>query len=187
MSAEALSKLLDTIKQLSNNEATQYHKEKLQQKHVNVTRQCIVERDLLQIQNQFLIQINNEGKVRRSIKSKVLDTTRVMAWDDLDKVRTELVAKEKKKEEKKVKREVKIAKKEAKNVEKLTKNIAGTNKRRRKHKTTAAEAEAEVDADVNVSEPTSKSPRTDESLSLWEFRTAWVDEEQRIASIARMI
>ena len=49
VSADALAKLLNTIKQVPDDEASRSYKEKLQQKHVDATRRCIAERNLLQI------------------------------------------------------------------------------------------------------------------------------------------
>jgi hypothetical protein len=46
-----------------------------------------------------------------------------MAWDNLDKARAELAAKEKEKEEKKARREAKNAEKEAMNFEKAVKKL----------------------------------------------------------------
>lgn len=79
VSAEDLTSLLNMIKQVPDNETNRQHKERLQQKHTNATQLSFAERALLQKHNQFLVQINNEAKVRRSTKSDVLGTTRVMS------------------------------------------------------------------------------------------------------------
>lgn len=150
-------------------------------KHVNATQLCFAERALLQTQNQFLNEINNEGKVRRSTKSNVLGKgqARIMLWDDLEAARADLAAKEKEKEEKKARRKAKNAEKEVMNAEKAVKKTAGKNARGRKRKTSPAPAD--------VPESSNKSPRLGESSSPWEFQTAWVSDEQQIAPIARMI
>lgn len=65
MSAEALTSLLDMIKQVPDNEMHRGHKERLQQKHTNATQLSFAERALLREHNRFLAQINNEAKPRR--------------------------------------------------------------------------------------------------------------------------
>jgi glutamine synthetase type III len=186
VTAESLSSLLNLMKRIPDNEANRQLRQKLHQKHINATQLCFAERALMETQNQFLTEINNEGKVRLSTKSKVLGTAKVMAWDDLDKARAELAAKEQEKEEKKARREaknaekeVKNAEKEAKNAEKAVKKAADKNARVRKRKMSPALAD--------VPESSNKLPRLGESSSPWEFQTAWVSDEQQIAPVARMI
>ena len=104
-----------------------------------------------------------------------------MAWDDLDKVRAELAAKEKEKEERKAARAAKNAEKEAKDAEKAVKKAAGKSKvtQGRKRKTSPVAAD--------VPESSNKSPRMGEVSNPWEFQTAWIRDEQQIAPVARMI
>ena len=64
------------------------------QKLANATQLSFAERALLREHNQFLTRINNEAKVRRSAKSKILGTARVMSYEDLEKARAERAAKE---------------------------------------------------------------------------------------------
>jgi hypothetical protein len=99
-----------------------------------------------------------------------------MLWDDLEAARAELAAKEKEKEEKKARRAAKNAEKEVANAQKAVKKAAGKKARGQKRKTSPVLAD--------VPESGNKSPRLDE---FWEFQTAWVSDEQRIAPVARMI
>jgi hypothetical protein len=50
---------------------------------------------LLQDQNQSLIKINKEAKVRRSTRSVVLGKAKVMSFEDLEEARAKRAAKEK--------------------------------------------------------------------------------------------
>ncbi|OCK75827.1 hypothetical protein K432DRAFT_408679 [Lepidopterella palustris CBS 459.81] len=83
VSAEALTSLSNVIKQIPNDEANRQYKDKLQQKLINAAQLCFAERATLQGQNEFLAQINNEGKVRRSTKSDVVGRAKVMVWEDI--------------------------------------------------------------------------------------------------------
>ncbi|KAF1360962.1 hypothetical protein EJ07DRAFT_154345 [Lizonia empirigonia] len=53
------------------------------------------ERALLQDQNRFLSNMNNEAKVRRSTKSQVLGKAKVMSYEDLEEARAKRKEKEK--------------------------------------------------------------------------------------------
>lgn len=136
VTAESLSSLLDLMKRIPHDEANRAFHQKLQQKHINATQLCFAERALLQTQNQFLTEINNEGKVRRSTKSKVLGKgkARIMLWDDLDAARAALAAKEKEKEEKKARRAAKPAEQEVKSAEKEAKAAEKKKQRLRRGK-----------------------------------------------------
>ena len=96
VSAEAVASLHDLIREdvamldEMNRQRLQKHLRKL----INAAQLSFAERDLLQEQNQFLAQINNEAKIRRSTKSEVLGTARVMSFEDLEKARAERAAKE---------------------------------------------------------------------------------------------
>ncbi|OCK74364.1 hypothetical protein K432DRAFT_409922 [Lepidopterella palustris CBS 459.81] len=114
------------IECVPNNERNRERKQRLQQKHTSATQLSFAERALLQEHNRFLAQINNEAKPRRSTKSDVLGTAKVMSYEDLEKAKAERAAKETAKETAK---EVKKAKREAKKAEKEAKKLR---KRQRK-------------------------------------------------------
>jgi hypothetical protein len=124
VSAEALVSLLDMIKQAPDDEENRAHKERLQQKHTNATQRSFAERTLLEEHNRFLAQINNEAKPRRSTKSNVLGTAKVMSYEDLEKAKAQRVAKEAAKEAKKAEKEVKKAEREAKKADKEAEKAA---------------------------------------------------------------
>ena len=92
---------------------------------------------------RFLIAINNEAKVRRVTKLKVLGTAKVMSYQDLEDAR------------------VKRAEKDAATAAK------GKGKRGRKRKNTAPEANA---FNANEPEPQTKKTRVNEVLDL---QQAW--------------
>lgn len=162
VSAEAVMSLSSAIKQVPNDEANRQYKDKLQQKLINAAQLCFAERAILQGQNEFSAQINNEGKKRRSTKSNKVGRAKVMAWEDIAKATTELAAKKKAKENKKVERkkkkaqtEARKAEQEAKKAEKKARKGAGKSTRGRKRKACPAAAE-------EASEPSAKSPRMGE-------------------------
>jgi hypothetical protein len=133
------------------------HKERLQQKHTNATQLSFTERALLQEHNRFLAEINNEAKVRRSTKSEILGTARVMSYEDLEKARAERAAKEAAKEAKKAEKKANKAAKEAKKVASATPEAeeatAAKGKRGRKRKSPIEADAPEVDApEVDASE-----------------------------------
>ncbi len=94
------------------------------QKLTNATQLSFAERALLQEQNRFLAEINNEAKARRSTKSQNLGEARVMSYEGLEKARAERAAKEAVKEAKKAEREGKRAEKEAKKAAKEVEEVA---------------------------------------------------------------
>jgi hypothetical protein len=65
------------------------------QKLASAARVSFVECALLQDQNQFLIKINKEAKVRRSTRSAVLGKAKVMSYEDHEEARAKRAAKEK--------------------------------------------------------------------------------------------
>ena len=186
VSAEALTSLLDMIKQVPDDETNREHKERLQQRHTNATQLSFAEHALLQEHNRFLAQINNEAKPRRSIKPDVLGTAKVMSYEDLEKAKAERVAKEAAKVAKKAKKEVKKAKREAKKAEKQAERAAKeaeeatTDKRTRGRK-----RKSPVLADAPG--PMTKMPRISEVSGPVGFQMDWLSEEQQIAPVARMI
>lgn len=129
------------IKQASDDETSRQHKERLQQKVTTAAQIFLAKNALLEDRNQFLTNINDEGKVRRSTKSEILGKARVMSYEDLEKARAERAIKEAAKE---VKKGTKKAKKVA---------TAGNGKRGRNRKS-AEEADA--------SEPKTKVARMSE-------------------------
>lgn len=98
VSAEALTSLLNLIKQVSDDETSRQHKERLQQKVTSAAQTFLVKNALLEDRNQFLTNINDEGKVRRSTRSEILGKARVMSYEDLEKARAERAVKESAKE-----------------------------------------------------------------------------------------
>ena len=155
VSAEALTSLLNMIKQVSEDETSRQHKERLQQKVTSAAQTFLAKNALLEDRNQFLTNINNEGKVCRSTKSEILGKARVMSYEDLKKARAERTVKEAAKE----------AKKGAKNVTKVA--TAGKGKRGQKRKSPeeagASESKAKVarmsKAQVEVDEIVSETWR----------------------------
>ena len=107
VSAEALTSLLNMIKQASDDEPRRGHKERLQQKVTTAAQTFLAKNALLEDQNEFLTKINNEGRVRRSTKSETLGKARVMSFEDLEKARAERVVKKAAKEAKEGAKEVK--------------------------------------------------------------------------------
>lgn len=116
MSAKTLTSLLNMIKQVFDDETSKRHKEKLQQKIIIAIQTFFVKNAFLENRNQFLTKINDESKVRRSIKSKTLEKTRMMSFENLEKTRAKRVVKETAKETKKTAKEIK---KNAKKIKKL--------------------------------------------------------------------
>lgn len=168
------------------------------QKHINATQLCFAERALLPTQNQFLTQINNESKARRWTKAGVVGTAKVMAWEDLDKVRAERAAKDEEKEAKRVEKEAKRVEKETKRAEKEAKRAEKEVKRSEKE-VKKAEKEAKKAANyrtrgqkrkmtpaiADTPRIRNKSPRMGAASN--SRQAAWLGEEQRVAPVARMI
>lgn len=160
VSAEALTSLLNMIKQVSDDETSRQHKERLQQKVTTAAQTFLAKNALLEDRNQFLTNINDEGKVRRSAKSEIIGKARVMSYEDLEKARAERALKEAAKEAKRAARE---AKEGAKEVQKVA--TAGKGKLGRKRKSpeeagapepkakVARMSEAQVEEDEIAPEP----------------------------------
>jgi len=100
VSAEAVASLHNLIKQDANmlDEASKQRIQRHIQKLTNATQLSFAERALLQEHNRFLADINNEAKVRRATKSKIIGTARVMSYEDLEMARAERAAKDAEKE-----------------------------------------------------------------------------------------
>ncbi|KAF5018491.1 hypothetical protein F66182_9526 [Fusarium sp. NRRL 66182] len=75
------------------------------QKLSNAAQISFAERALLHAYNQFLVNVNNEAKVRRSTKSEVLGTARVMSYEDLVQARVDRARKERAKEARRASKE----------------------------------------------------------------------------------
>ncbi|OBS17012.1 hypothetical protein FPOA_12469 [Fusarium poae] len=116
VSAEAVTALQKLIQEDAYllDETNKHRLQKHLQKLTNATQLSFAERALLQSHNQFLVHVNNEAKVRRSTKSEVLGTARVMSYEDLVKARQDRARKEWMKDVKKVSRVAKRAAKESK-------------------------------------------------------------------------
>ncbi|EME39024.1 hypothetical protein DOTSEDRAFT_39204 [Dothistroma septosporum NZE10] len=78
-------------------------------KLTNATHLSFAERALLREQNHFLAKINNEAKARRSTKTEIIGTARVMSYEDLAKARMDRALKEAEKEAKRAEKEAKKA------------------------------------------------------------------------------
>ena len=104
VSAEAVTSLHNLIKEDANvlNETSKQRIHRHIQKLTNATQLSFAERALLQEQNRFLAEINNEAKARRSTKSQNLGEARVMSYECLEKARAERAAKEAAKEAKRL-------------------------------------------------------------------------------------
>jgi len=68
------------IKQVPDDEMSRQRKQGLQQKVKNAAQVFLAKNALLEDQNRFLTTVNNEGKVRRSTRSKILGGARVMSY-----------------------------------------------------------------------------------------------------------
>ena len=180
VSAEALTRIWTAISQLPNDDANRQHKQKLQEKLLEGGRLCFAKCALLEEQNRFLAEINNESKVRRSTGSEVVGKAKVMLWQDIDNTRKELAAKKKAKAAKKAKREEKKAEREKINAQKEAQRVAKQAKQAAKKAEKEAQREAKKAAGkstrgrkrkarseaADASELRSKSPRMDEVLDL---------------------
>ncbi|GIZ48193.1 hypothetical protein CKM354_001126400 [Cercospora kikuchii] len=123
VSAEAVHALHNLIKldtdtlDVTRRQRFQEHLEKL----TNATQLSFAERALLREPNQFLAKINNEAKARRSTKTEIIGTARVMSYEDLAKARMDRALKEAEREAKRAEKKAKKAgsarsKPEAKNM-----------------------------------------------------------------------
>ncbi|KAF2417700.1 hypothetical protein EJ08DRAFT_571392, partial [Tothia fuscella] len=137
VSAEALTSLLDMIKQVPDDETSRQHKCRLQQKITNAAHTSFARNALLQDRNQFLALINDEGRVRRSTKSEILGKARVMSYEDLERARVQRATKEEAKANGKAKRSSKPAITTPDSEE----AIATKGKRGRKRKSAALQAD----------------------------------------------
>jgi DDE superfamily endonuclease len=94
VSGEALTSLLNMIKQVPDDEANKSHKERLQKKVNNAALRAFPKDSLQQDHIQFLIKMNDESKPRRSTKSVVLGKAKVMSYEDLKEAREKRAARD---------------------------------------------------------------------------------------------
>jgi hypothetical protein len=114
------------------------------EKIASAAKISLAKQSLVEDHNRLLYRINNEAKVRRSTRSLVIGTAKVMEWEDLDKARIARAAKDKAAADK------------------------GKGKRGPKREITAREAEDNVEGDVDSQElglsvPASKGKRAKRS------------------------
>jgi hypothetical protein len=97
VTAEALIPLHNLIKADARalDEASQKRLQRHVQKLASAARVSFAECALLQDQNQSLIKINKEAKVRRSTRSVVLGKAKVMSYEDLEEAQAKRATKEK--------------------------------------------------------------------------------------------
>jgi hypothetical protein len=116
------------------------------QKFANAARTRFAERDLQREQIQFLREVNNEAKVRRSTKSLVLGQARAMSYEDLQEARTKRAAKDTAKAKVKGKRgrKCKSPEPEPEPEPELEESTIGKGKRGRKRKTPEPELEEDT-------------------------------------------
>jgi hypothetical protein len=143
------------ISRVTNDASSNERKERLQQKVSKAALTVFTKNALLRDQNRFLKGINNEGKARRSTKSKILGRAKVITFEDLQIARAEDEAKEAKKAETKAKKAEAVAKKAAKQAASTPLQVeeATTSKKRGQKRKGAAEA-------AEVLEPKAKGART---------------------------
>jgi hypothetical protein len=96
VSVEALASLHNLIKQDTYilNRTSVQRLQKRVQKLADTAQISFVERVFFWEQNQFLINMNNETKVRRSTKSVVLGKAKVISFEDIEVARATRAAKE---------------------------------------------------------------------------------------------
>lgn len=157
MSAESLTLLLNMIKQVPDDgETSRKHKERLHQKVTTAAQTFLAENALLENRNQFLTNINDEGKIRRSTKSEIIGKARVMSYEDLQTARAERAMKEAAKEAKRAAKEAKKAAKEAKEGAEELQKVVIASKRKGSRKRKSLE-------EAGAPEPDTKVPRMSEA------------------------
>jgi hypothetical protein len=96
VSAEALVSLHNLIKQDAHtlNETNVQRLQRHVQKLANAAQISFADSALLQDQNQFLTNINNEATARRSTKSVVLRKAKIISFEDIEEARAKRAAKD---------------------------------------------------------------------------------------------
>ncbi|KAI2477470.1 DDE-domain-containing protein [Pyrenophora tritici-repentis] len=99
VTAEGLTWLTDLIKQdacaAASDDASRQRLQRRVQKLASAAKISFAKQSLLEDHNRLLYKINSEAKVRRSTRSLVIGTAKVMKWEDLERVRVERLAKDK--------------------------------------------------------------------------------------------
>ncbi|KAI1665637.1 DDE superfamily endonuclease [Pyrenophora tritici-repentis] len=99
VTAEGLTWLTDLIKQdacaAASDDASRQRLQRRVQKLASAAKISFTKQSLLEDHNRLLYKINSEAKVRRSTRSLVIGTAKVMKWEDLERVRVERLAKDK--------------------------------------------------------------------------------------------
>ncbi|KAL6154495.1 hypothetical protein ACJBU6_07751 [Exserohilum turcicum] len=141
ITADAVASLHNLIKQdaLALDDTSRQRLQRHVQKLTNATQLSFAERALLQENNQFLAEINNEAKTRRKTKPEILGVGRVVSYEDLQKARVERAVKDAEKAAKKAAKETKRA---AKATPTTKEEDSNKRKRGRKRKGAALEHEA---------------------------------------------
>ncbi|KAF1970933.1 hypothetical protein BU23DRAFT_600650 [Bimuria novae-zelandiae CBS 107.79] len=136
ITADAVASLHNLIKQdaLALDDTSRQRLQRHVQKLTNATQLSFAERALLQENNQFLAEINNEAKARRRTKPEILGVGRVVSYEDLQKARVERAVKDAEKAAKKAAKEAKRAAKATPTTEEAD---SSERKRGRKRKSAA--------------------------------------------------
>ena len=121
----SLRKLIEQIAHLPDQTSRQRLYRRLQ-KLTNATQLSFAERALLREQNNFLNRVNSEAKTRRSTKTKVTGTARVMSFEDLERARIARAVKETEKAAKKARSQ---PRKMARSTVSITQGIPGEESR----------------------------------------------------------
>jgi hypothetical protein len=125
VTVEALMSLHNLINEdactSASDEASKQRLQRRVQKLASAAKISFAKQSLLQDHNRLLYRINSEAKVRRSTRSLVIGTAKVMSYEDLDKARAARAAKDADK---------------------------GKEKRGRKRKVSAREAEGDAEGDI---------------------------------------
>jgi hypothetical protein len=91
VTAEGLTWLTDLIKQDAcaavSDEASRQRLQRRVQKLASAAKISFAKQSLLQDHNRLLYKINSEAKVRRSTRSLVIGTAKVIEWEDLERAR----------------------------------------------------------------------------------------------------
>jgi hypothetical protein len=99
VTVEALTSLYKLIKQdacaPASDETSRQRLQRRVEKLASAAKTSFAKQSLLQNHNRLLYRINNEAKVRRSTRSLVIGTEKVMSYEELDKARAARAAKEK--------------------------------------------------------------------------------------------
>ncbi|KAK3064666.1 hypothetical protein LTS18_005093 [Coniosporium uncinatum] len=87
VSSEALTSLLNLIKQHPHDETSKQRQQIFAQKLANAAQTSYAQHALDQDRIRFLSKMNNEATVRRKIKSNILGNARVMSFEDIETAR----------------------------------------------------------------------------------------------------